>query len=117
MKITDIIKEIDECKPNGYSEQQKLRWIAQLDGQIASEIMLMAPEQVQQVCNYPYPKGLEVEPLVSFPFDDIYRQWLTTMIDYTDGEMTKYNGSLTMFEFTYNKYATWFLNKYDPAQR
>ena len=116
MTIRELIDEIKEIKPNMYSDQQLMRWISQLDGKIAQEVMLQAPLEVRDKYNYKYPDDLEREPMVPFPHDDIYRYWLTTQIDYTDGEYLKYNGNLTMFEFAYNEFTNWFLNTYDPAQ-
>ncbi len=114
-RIEQILEQVDESKPNDISEKQKLRWIAELDGKIALDVMLMAPQEAQQF-HYHYPEGMGYEPLVSFPHDGIYAAWLAAKIDFANGEFERYENSMAMYNAEYSNFVSWFLNNYDPVQ-
>lgn len=114
-KIKDIIARVDDGKFNEYSDQQKLRWLSLLDGQIAAEVYLMAPQEVAQYA-YLYPDGLEMSPLVDFPNDDIYDFWLTAQIDFHNGEYEKYQNTMEMFNSVYGRFVNWFLTYKAPEK-
>lgn len=114
MTIGEIIKAADRTKPNDFPLSQKVRWIAELDGQIALNIMMMSIEDVKQ---FRYTEDDEdVEPLVEFPHDNIYEQYMAAKIDYANGEYSKYQNSSAMFNALYQDFLRWFANTYDPVQ-
>ena len=108
--------QIDEMKPNSYSDAQKLRWISQLDGRIALRLMHLAPEEVKETFTYHYPEDLETVPLVDPPDDEMYQAWLAAKIDEADHETPLYRNSAETFNTLYTDFAVWFLNTYDPIQ-
>ena len=114
-KINDIINRVDEAKPNAYTQESKLRWIAELDGKMALNVFLMDIVEVQQFA-YRYPEGMECEPLVKFPHDEIYDLWLYAKIDFANGEYAKYQNSMEQFNAHYGDFVRWFARTYDPAQ-
>ena len=116
MTIREIIEHIDENKPNAYSDKQKLHWIALLDGKIAADLMMMAPEEIRNLFDYKYPEDMEREPLITFPHDDIYPAWLECKIDREDHEDSRYQNSVAVYNAIWEDFACWFLNNYDPAQ-
>ena len=75
----EIISRVDDARPNGYSEQTKLRWLAALEGKVAADVFLMDIAQIQEL-EPKWPEGLKRETLVSFPHDDIYDTWLEAKI-------------------------------------
>lgn len=90
-------------------------WIAELDGRIAADVMLMSISDIQLV-RYAYPEDLNSEPLVAFPHDSIYDLWLGAKIDYENGEYRKYQNSMEMFNAHYVNFVRWFALTYEPAQ-
>lgn len=92
-----------------------MAWIAELDGKIALDVMMMDIAEVRQM-HYIYPDDLENEPLVSFPHDSIYEQWLGAKIDYANGEYNKYENSKEQFNASYGNFVRWFAAKYEPSQ-
>ena len=113
--IRDIITRVDDIKPNAFTEQTKLAWIGELDGRIAADVMLMGIEDIRQM-EYVHPDALEVEPLVGFPHDGIYEQYLCAKIDYANGEYSKYQNSMEMFNAHYDNFVNWFIRTYEPGQ-
>lgn len=114
MTIREIIDNADATKPNDFSLAAKIRWIAELDGQIALNIMMMSIEDVKR---FRYTEDdVDAEPLVEFPHDNIYEQYLAAKIDYANGEYSKYQNSSAMFNALYQDFLRWFANTYDPVQ-
>lgn len=112
--FSEIINRVDLNKPNAFDQEEKLRWLTELDGKIATEVMMMSITGVRNL-----PRGvaaLDCEPLVSFPYDDLYDRWLEAKIDYHNGEFDTYQNSMQAYNAAYNNFVNWFLNTYDPVQ-
>lgn len=113
--IKEIIERVDENKPNAFSEKQKTRWIAMLDGKIAMSVFMLDIAEVKRLA-YSHPDDLETETLVSFPHDDVYDLWLEAKIDFENGEYNKYQNTMEMFNTHYGAFVRWFADTYEPAQ-
>lgn len=113
--IKKIIERVDDLRPNAFSETTKLAWISELDGKIAADVMLMSIDDIRQL-EYAYPEGLDKEPLVTYPHQELYVYWLQAQIDYANGEYNKYQNSMEMYNEYYGNFVRWFANTYEPAQ-
>ena len=114
-KIVDIIARVDENRPNAFSSATKMKWISDLDGKIAADVFLMDIAQIREL-EYRYPEGLEKEPLVTFPHDDIYDLWLEAKIDAANGEYNRYQNTMQIYNESYSNFVQWFASVYEPAQ-
>ena len=105
MTIIEIITDVDALKPNGLGQPYKVQWLSQLDARIKHDI-IDTHEGGEDVSfsgyNAETPIGTEL--LVPHPYDDVYRYWLEAQIDYVNGEYTKYNNSMSMFNEAYSAY-------------
>lgn len=115
MIIREVIARVDLKKPNAFDDEQKVRWLAELDGKIAADVMLQSISDLQQY-NYKYPEAMDFELLVHFPHDDIYELWLAAQIDKANGEVDLYMNSKEAYNASYINFSCWFANVYDPAQ-
>ncbi len=113
--IQEIIERVDDTKPNAFSQKTKMAWIAELDGKIAADVMLMDISEIRQL-KYAHPQELDSEPLVGFPHDSIYDLWLGAKIDFANGEYNKYQNSMEQFNAHYGNFVRWFAASYAPAQ-
>ena len=113
--IREVINRVDENKPNAFSEAQKVRWLALLDGRVACDVMLMHVADIEQF-NYQHPDDIDRELLVNFPHDDIYEYWLAAKIDEANGETDKYQNSMEAYNAVWTNFVCWFASYYDPAQ-
>lgn len=43
MKITDVIAYVDKIKPNAFTDEDKFRWISEVEGMVATEVFLLDP--------------------------------------------------------------------------
>ena len=112
-KIKDIIARVDADKFNEYSDETKLRLVAVLDGKIAVDVLLLHPSETGQF-NYTYPEGLEMEPLVHFPHDDLYEKWLVAQIDLMNREYEDYQNHMEQFNAAYENFVNWLLTYHTP---
>ena len=115
MKVIEAITRIDTLKPNSYSQSKKIRWLSELDGMIANEIInTHEGEHVSVIYN---DDSLETTMLVAAPYDDIYLKWLEAKIDYSNAEYTKYNNSSTAFNTAYGTYERYYNRTHKPIHK
>lgn len=113
--IRKIIERVDRKIENPYDDVTKLEWIAQLDGKIAMNVMLMDMAELEQF-NYSYPDDLDKQPLVKFPYDELYDLWIAARIDAQNQEWDRYANSVEYYNAFYGEFVNWFLSTYQPGQ-
>ena len=99
MKANKVIEIVDGLVPNTYSEEDKLRWINELEG-MAQRLVIQADE-IKQLS---YPDDMDTELLIPAPFDDVYALFVEAKIHYHNQEYARYNNTALMFEAQYNEY-------------
>ena len=107
MTPNKAIEIVDKLKPNSYSEEDKLRWINELDGMV--QRLVIQSDNVEQ---YAYSDDMDKELLIPAPFDDCYTLFLEAKIDYYNKEIGNYNNSAMMFEAQYNEYKKAYIREH-----
>ena len=94
MTAGELIRQVDELRPNVYSRERKLCWLRRLDGQIREELLeTHAGEREPLPEDYTESTAL----LAPFPWGEgLYTAWLFCQIDLHNGEIQKYNQSLRL---------------------
>ena len=115
MTAGQAITMVDDLEPNQYTEQQKLTWLARLDGQIFEELVLT--HEHEEGAAFVPPSSTTDELLVPFPYDDIYNFWLQAMIALENGENAKYIVQMQLFNAAYTNYGRLYNRKYKPYER
>ena len=115
MTILEAVHKIDTVKPNSYTQPEKVKWLSTLDGIIKSEIIdTHEGGEGIEFEGYHDDTDLDTILLVPAPYDDVYIRWLEARIDYANGEINKYNNSLTAFNDAYGLYANHYNRKHMP---
>ena len=114
MILKDVIENVDAVKPNAFTNEQKTRWISEVEGRIQSEIFLFAPAQV---IAYEWATDMNTELLAAPPHDRIYGEYLTAMIDFNNGEYNRYNNTVQVFNADFMEFMRWFAKHYRPADK
>lgn len=115
MTVGQAITYLDGVKPNAFSQAVKLRWLSALEGRVANEVFLMAPEEVEE--NYQYTSDdLSKDLLVGFPYDDLYTWWLQAQVDLANGEYDRAQNTMAVFNSFWTQFVCWFAQRYEPAQ-
>ena len=115
MKIKEAIDAARAVTPDAFEEETLFSWLNQLEGQLASQVFLMAPAEIAQL-QYSYPEDLNTELLVAPPYDELYTAYLKAKVDAANGEYNKYANSMAIYNAVYGEFVCWFCQLYDPAQ-
>lgn len=115
MTIAQAIAKIDSLKPNSYTYEDKLAWLAELDGRIKEEIAA-THEDEDDVIFFGYNEDTDEDTtlVVPAPYDDIYIKWLESKIDYANAEYAKYNNSSTAFNNAYSAFERYYNRRHMP---
>lgn len=106
MTIKDVIDHVDKVKPNGFSADDKIKWLAELEGKIQTEILLIPLDELVK------PETMSDELIVPYPYDSIYNFWLQAMVDFHNGEYDRYDNTYAMFNEKWKEYARWRTTHY-----
>lgn len=118
MTIFEAIRRADELKPNRFSAEQKLNWLATLEGQIYNEIVLTHENLEGREYNG-FDTGTDTATmlLAPSPYDDVYVFYLQAQIDLSNMEMQKYNNSKTLFNNAFMTLRDYWNRTHKPIQR
>ena len=100
MKANEAIERVDTLRPNPFSEEEKLRWLSELDGKISKEVLKLG-----KVFDYTGQASSETELLVRLPYTDVYLFYLCAMIDFFSRDYEEYNNSMLMVNTILNSLA------------
>ena len=107
MKPNKTIEIVDRLKPNSYSDEDKLRWINELDGMVQKLVI-----QTDKIKQYSYPKDMDTELLIPAPFENVYVSYLEAKIDYHNREYANYNNATIMFESQFSEYKKAYIREH-----
>ena len=115
MTIIEAINQIDNIKPNQYSQPDKIRWLSNLDWVVKAEV-IDTHEGAEGVVFGGYDENtpLETELLIPQPHCDCYIKWLEAQIDYANGEYGKYNNSTEAFNGLYEAFERYYNRTHMP---
>ena len=110
MTPNKAIEIVDRIKINSYTEEDKLRWINELEGEVQRLVI-----QEDEIKQYSYPEDMDQELLIPATFDNLYELYLSAKIDYHNKEYDVYNNSAMMFDAQYSEYKKDYIRK-NPAR-
>lgn len=113
MTIIEAINQVDNIKPNEYSQADKVRWLSKLDGIVKVEIIDTHEGEPIEFNGYSE-SDMSVELLVKAPYDDVYVKYLESQIDYANNEYGKYNNTSYAFNTAYEEFARYYNRTHMP---
>lgn len=113
MTLSEAIERVDLLRPNTASRFEKIRWLNELDGKIAAEI-IATHEGGEDFDGYDENTDPDTELLAAFPYDDIYCKYLFAQIDLSRRETENYNNSVAIFNGAYEAFANWYNRTHMP---
>lgn len=116
MKISDAVTEIGTLKPGQCSPDEVVRWLSECDGYVKAEILDRYESKAPAFAGYDVGVSPDTELLVPPPYDSLYRYWLEAKIDYRNGEIARYNSSITMYNTAYDAYARYYARTHMPKR-
>ena len=107
MTIREAIDQLDRLEPNQYDNEEKVRWLSELDGIAHREILSELEGQALDFSGYGTDCDMDgTQLLIPWPFDEIYRWYLEMKIADANGEIVRCNNAAAK----YNQYYTAFEN-------
>ena len=115
MTILEAINQVDALKPNAFLQEDKIRWLNTVENYIKTEI-IDTHEGADKVTfkGYDMNSTFDTVLIVPSPYDVLYLRWLEAQIDYANGELGKYNNSITMFNSAYANFRNYYNRKNMP---
>lgn len=112
MTVGNVLKLVDETKPNFYSETVKTIWLSELEARIHGDILRHKDQYT------PIEVGdTERVLLAPEPHTAVYRWWLYAMIDMTAEDYEKYQNDMQLFNAAWEAYHGWYLRTHPVGGR
>lgn len=115
MKIRELFANIDQMRPNAFTDREKLYFLNTIEGRIYKEILQKAEgdDSVFQV----FQEGEEErELIVPIPYTDIYLYYLAAMIDFYNGDSSRYNDTMVLYNQAWEDFAAYYRQTHKPKQ-
>lgn len=118
MTVEEVIRRADDIRPdNAFSEEQKLNWVAELEGRLLTEVLLLEPEEVESEKIDYSEGGMDRELSAPWPHDTLYILWLMARMDEANGEYDRYQNAMQVFNAAWDGFLRWYMVKKDRAER
>lgn len=113
MTIKDCIDIVDNIKPNQYTIKDKVMWLSFIEEIIINEVLKTHEGYDGRYDDFEgYSENkLSVRLIVPSPYDRLYTEYLKMMIDKENGEVARYNNSMT----SYNSYMSEYRKHYNKT--
>lgn len=108
MTINQVLTEVNELKPNVYSDDIKVRWISVLEGKLVEEIFRTHWLEGNVGFDGYSIDDLEKELLVPDTYADIYKYYIFAMMDANNQEAARYATSMSLFNNAYHDFAAYY---------
>lgn len=98
MTLAEVLERIDRERPGESTEEEKLRWLSQVDGQWYRE-MVLTHEGAEETTFAPYTTDGDksVALLIEPPYDEVYIHFLYMQTDQRLGEIDRYNNDAALY--------------------
>lgn len=119
MKVSDMIAHVDKLKPNRFSQDEKYRWLTDIDGMIVRELIETHENSPlkEEFVGYIPGRDDDKDLIVPAPYDSLYRWYLESQIDLANMEIGKYNNAKNLFNQAYLTYTDHYNRTHMPKQR
>lgn len=109
MTPNKVMEQVDAKRPNTYTEEDKMKWINDVDGMVQKLVM-----KTDEIEKYKFPEDGDRELLIPFPFDGVYEFYVEAMMDFNNREYSNYNNSLAMFSTQFEEYRKAYIREHMP---
>lgn len=112
--ITQVLRRCAATRPDSLSEEQKARWLVELDGRVYAEVT--GPDEPDKVPVTAWPEQADAPLLAQAPYDGLYDLWLQANGEFALGNYADYNDLSARFEDLYRAFrAHWRQTHRPPA--
>lgn len=106
MTIGQIMKALQGVKSHQYDDETVLGWISELEAAIYNDVHIWHADMAEPE---PRTKADMDEPImVPDAYKNVYLLYLIAQIDFANGELNRYNNSMTMANSAFENWANTF---------
>ena len=132
MTIQELLNQVDDLKPNQYTDANKLAWLSKIERTLYVELfskheddpteeISVDPETGEETVtrgfnDYTEDTDQDTELLVPEPYTDLYLHYICAQIDYWNGEMARYQNSSLMFNTAYQNFVNYWVREHKTLQ-
>ncbi|MGN1015815.1 MAG: hypothetical protein ACI4PL_02350 [Faecousia sp.] len=113
MTFIDAINIVDGIKFNTFTEDDKIRWLYELEEKIERDLSGRYKSFYYGIIHRF--DGPETS-LLFCDCEELYIKYLEAMIDYHNGETDSYNRAITIFNNMYQDYMNYYIRTNEPIQ-
>jgi len=109
MKVNEAIAQANKLRLNTLDDEQKAKWLHELDCDIAEMMGVPDPALV-------WPEE-DAELLMPAPHDDIYALYLVAQVDFYNQESSLYANDMAIFNAAYDDARAWYRRHHVPQSK
>ena len=106
MTVNELLKRVDEQKPNAFSVAQKVSWLNDIETQIQE---FLGYDGSRWVVYTDSDEDLAKELIVDRPYSNVYIAWLKAKIDFDNEEYESYQNNQAQFSSEFAAYKSYAL--------
>lgn len=114
MTLAEIIAHVGDVRPHQYSADTLTGWINEIEARAVRDVINRARGNDEEFTPYKY--DLDAERTLKIPDEHqaVYETYLFARIDYTNGEIDRYNADAMMHESAWHEYAAEYRREHKP---
>lgn len=117
MTIREVIDKVNGIKPNQYTDEEKTKWLSDLDFNIYNDILLTHEPVPCELFTHYSVKNTDKELIAREPYDELYVAYLKMKIDEANEETAKYNNSAMIFNAHLDNFARFYNKHFMPVNK
>ncbi len=113
MTINQAITLLDDLTPNTYSPDCKIAWLNRLDQQVQRELV-QTHQDPTPLAPYTAQTPPDTALLIPTPYDACYLRYMQAQLHYENGEISRYQNAMALFNATYSAWCDYFNRTHMP---
>lgn len=113
MTIREVISQTDELFTNAFSDEQKMKWLHDIENKIYKEIVLTHHHHVEMT-DFDDDSNELIAPS---PYDNLYTSYLLAQVFKYSQETVRYNNAMIIFNQEYQEFANYYNRKTMPITK
>lgn len=101
MKVREVLDQVNEVKPNVYSDARLMDFLNEVESMIWNEVLDKEPEDYKAMS---VPDDYGVELTAKPPYSKVYGSYIQAMIDFQNEESVSYQNNMAMFNSVFLDY-------------
>ena len=118
LTILEAIGRVNKSKPNTYLQLDKILWLSTAEWNVKRDIIdTHEGANLVNFNGFNEETPTNTELIAPAPYDELYIRFLEAQIDYSNGEIGKYNNSMAMYNEAMQSFRNYYNRLHMPLQK